>query len=194
MFKRLTLFVIALVVLAAAAAVYVHQTRPDWYSRLLYPMKYSELITKSAGQNQLDPALVAAVIYEESSFEETISSDAGAVGLMQLMPSTATWIAAKTDGVDFRVSDLKDPSINIAYGCWYLRYLTDRYGSSELALAAYNGGTENLDKWLAEAQAQGRTFSSTTDIPWPETREFVVSVDETRDIYASAYAAELKTQ
>jgi len=182
---------ITLLIMAAGAAVYIHQTKPDWYSRLLYPMKFSELINKSAGQNRLDPALVAAVIFEESSFEETISSDAGAVGLMQLMPSTATWIAAKTDGVDFRVSDLRDPSINIAYGCWYLRYLTDRYGSSELALAAYNGGTENLDKWLAEAQSQGREFSSATDIPWPETREFVVSVDQTRDIYASAYAEEL---
>jgi len=192
--KRLALFVLALVVLAAAAAVAIHQTRPDWYSRLLYPMKHADLITGSAGQNQLDPALVAAVIYEESSFEETISSEAGAVGLMQLMPSTATWIAAKTGGVDFRVSDLKDPSVNIAYGCWYLRYLTDRYGSTELALAAYNGGTENLDKWLADASSQGRQFSSATDIPWPETREFVVSVDKTRDIYARAYAAELKTQ
>ncbi|MBI5870344.1 MAG: lytic transglycosylase domain-containing protein [Actinobacteria bacterium] len=157
-------------------------------------MKHADLITRSAGQNQLDPALVAAVIYEESSFEDTISSEAGAIGLMQLMPSTATWIAGKTGGVDFRVADLKDPSVNIAYGCWYLRYLIDRYGSSELALAAYNGGTENLDQWLAEARTQGRQFSSATDIPWPETREFVTSVEKTRDIYASAYAAELNTQ
>ncbi|MHB9111894.1 MAG: lytic transglycosylase domain-containing protein [Thermoleophilia bacterium] len=194
MFKRLILFVLALLVLAVVAAAAIHQTRPDWYSRWLYPMKHADLITRSAGQNQLDPALVAAVIYEESSFDEAISSDAGAVGLMQLMPSTATWIAANTGGVDFRVADLKDPSVNIAYGCWYLRYLTDRYGSYELALAAYNGGTENLDKWLAEAQAQGREFSSAVDIPWPETREFIINVDETRDIYASAYAAELSAQ
>lgn len=194
MFKRLVLFLLILVVLAAGAAVAIHQTKPDWYSRLLYPMKHADLISRSAGQNQLDPALVAAVIYEESSFEETISSDAGAVGLMQLMPSTAVWIAAKTGGADFLVTDLKDPSVNIAYGCWYLRYLIDRYGSSELALAAYNGGTENLDKWLADARAQGRDFSSAVDIPWPETREFVTSVDETREIYASAYAAELSAQ
>jgi len=191
LFKRLVLFLLVLVALAAGAAAAIHQTKPDWYSRLLYPMKHADLISRSADQNQLDPALVAAVIYEESSFEETISSDAGAVGLMQLMPSTAVWIAAKTGGADFLVTDLKDPSVNIAYGCWYLRYLTDRYGSSELALAAYNGGTENLDKWLADAQAQGRPFSSAVDIPWPETREFVTSVDKTRDIYASAYAAEL---
>jgi soluble lytic murein transglycosylase len=194
LFRRLILFILIVLALAAVAAVAVHQTRPDWYSRWLYPLKNADLISRSANQNQLDPALVAAVIYEESSFDETISSDAGAVGLMQLMPSTATWIASKTGGVDFRVSDLKDPAVNIAYGCWYLRYLTDRYGSYELALAAYNGGTENLDKWLAEAQARGREFSSAVDIPWPETREFVISVDKTRDIYASAYASELSTQ
>lgn len=154
-------------------------------------MKHAELITRSAGQNGLEPALVAAVIYEESSFDDAIISDAGAVGLMQLMPATATWIAVKTGGVDFQVSDLKDPSVNIAYGCWYLRYLADRYGSTEIALAAYNGGTENVDRWLAEAGAQGRDFSSAIDIPWPETREFVTSVDETREIYAGAYASEL---
>lgn len=183
-----------LVILAAAAGVAIHETRPDWYARWLYPMNHADLISRSASQNQLDPALVAAVIYEESSFEPAISSDAGAVGLMQLMPSTATWIAAKTGGVDFQVSDLRDPSVNIAYGCWYLRYLIDRYGSSELALAAYNGGTENLDRWLAEASAEGREFSSAVDIPWAETREFVTSVDDTREIYASAYANELSTQ
>src|SRR5680860_242697 len=161
MLKRFLLIVIVFAVIVAAAGVAIHKTRPQWYVRWLYPIKHVDMISRSASQNGLDPALVAAVIYEESSFEEAISSNAGAVGLMQLMPSTATWIASKTGGVDFLVADLKDPAINIAYGCWYLRYLTERYGSLDLALAAYNGGTENVDKWLADASAQGRDFSST---------------------------------
>lgn len=193
MLKRLFLISLAVVLIAAAAGVTIHETRPHWYVRWLYPLKHDDLITRSASQNGLDPALVASVIYEESRFDEDISSNAGAVGLMQLMPTTATWIATKTGGVDFLIADLKDPSVNIAYGCWYLRYLIDRYGSAEIALAAYNGGTENVDKWLAEASAKGREFSSAIDIPWPETREFVISVEETRDIYAGAYASELSS-
>ena len=178
-------------VLFAAAAVAVQLTMPGWYARWWYPLDHADLITRSASQNNLDPALVAAVIFEESGFEDGSRSDAGAIGLMQLMPSTATWIAAKTGGADFMISDLKDPSVNIAYGCWYLRYLMDRYGSADVALAAYNGGTENVDKWLADAKKENRPFSSVVDIPWRETRDYVARVDHTRDVYTSAYSSEL---
>ncbi|MHB1324895.1 MAG: lytic transglycosylase domain-containing protein [Thermoleophilia bacterium] len=189
--KRAVIFLVILTVLLAAAAAAVHITMPDLYARWLYPLDHSDLITRSADQNQLDPALVAAIIFEESGFEDGIRSDAGAVGLMQLMPSTAVWIAGKTGGKDFTAADLRQPAINIAYGCWYLRYLIDRYGSSDLALAAYNGGTENTDQWLADARSKGRDFNSDLDVPWHETREYISRVDKTRDIYQRAYKAEL---
>lgn len=189
--KRAVIFLVILAVILAAAAAAVHITKPNLYARWLYPLDHSDLITRSAAQNRLDPALVAAIIFEESGFEDGIRSDAGAVGLMQLMPSTATWIAGKTGGADFTVADLGDPAINIAYGSWYLRYLIDRYGSPDLALAAYNGGTENTDKWLADARSEGRVFNSEQDVPWTETREYISSVDKTRDIYQRAYKAEL---
>jgi soluble lytic murein transglycosylase len=189
--RAVIILVILAVLLAAAAAAAVYITKPDLYARWLYPLDHSDLITRSAAQNSLDPALVAAIIFEESGFEDGIRSDAGAVGLMQLMPSTAVWIAGKTGGADFTVADLGEPSINIAYGCWYLRYLIDRYGSSDLALAAYNGGTENTDQWLADARSEGRDFNSDLDVPWTETREYISRVDKTRDIYQRAYKAEL---
>jgi len=191
--KRLILVFIALLLLAAVTAgiAITHKAMPGWYARWWYPLEHADLISRSAEQNQLDPALVAAVIYEESGFRDGSKSNAGAVGLMQLMPSTANWIALKTGGVDFTVADLQDPAVNIAYGCWYLRYLIDRYENSEVALAAYNGGTENVDRWLADARSEQREFSSVVDIPWQETRDYVARVDRTRDIYARAYSSEL---
>lgn len=164
---------------------------PGWYARWWYPLDHADLISHSARQNQLNPALVAAVIFHESGFVDASHSEAGAVGLMQLMPSTAIWIAAKTGGVDFKITDLSDPSVNIAYGCWYLHYLIDRYGSSEVALAAYNGGTENVDKWLADARREGREFNSLVDIPWRETKDYVSRVESTKAIYQRTYTEEL---
>jgi len=189
--KRLFLAITLVVVIAAIAATITHITMPGWYARQWYPLDHADYIDRSSSQNQLDPALVAAVIFEESGFEDGSRSKAGAVGLMQLMPTTAIWIATKTGGADFRVTDLTDPGVNIAYGCWYLRYLIDRYGSSELALAAYNGGSENVDRWLADASNENREFSSVTDIPWQETRDYVARVDQTRNIYQRAYSSEL---
>lgn len=193
MLKKIILALVILTVLAVAGVVAVQMTMPGWYARIWYPLDHADLINRSASQNHLDPALVAAVIFEESGFEDGSRSTAGAVGLMQLMPATATWIAAKTDGAGFVIADLKNPDINIAYGCWYLGYLMERYGNAEVALAAYNGGTENVDRWLADAKKENRPFSSVTDIPWQETREYVARVDHTREVYVDAYSSELGT-
>ena len=175
----------------ASAFVVVHLAMPGWYARWLYPLDHAEIISKNAAAYHLDPALVAAVIYEESSFDDQSVSQEGAIGLMQLLPSTAIWISTKNENADFNPKSLKDPAVNIFYGCWYLRYLLDRYGNMELALAAYNGGTENVDRWIASAKRSGRDFNSVLDIPWRETRDYVSQVDRTSVIYSSAYASEL---
>lgn len=190
--KLIAASLLLLVILAAAFTI-VHLSQPGWYVRYWYPLEYEEVIVKSSSGNGLDPALVAAVIYEESGFDPASRSNAGAMGLMQLMPETAEWIAGKTGGTDFAVDDLDDPAINIAYGTWYLAYLMDRYGGSEvLALAAYNGGAENVDRWYASAQTAGRPFDSLLDIPYEETRMFVADVLEGRDAYNKAYDVELR--
>jgi soluble lytic murein transglycosylase len=135
-----------------------------------------------ASQERLDPALLAAVIEAESKFNANAHSDAGAVGLMQLTPTTAKGIAQATDGTRFRVSDLLNPDINIRYGAWYLRHLLDRYNQNErLALAAYNAGEENVDRWQ----------KAHVGIQFDETKDYVARVEHLKGIYRRAYAKQL---
>jgi peptidoglycan lytic transglycosylase len=129
----------------------------------------------------LNPALLAAVIEQESKFDANARSSAGAVGLMQLQPATAKGIAKYTGGSKFVLSDLDDPEINIRYGAWYLHHLMKKYGSEQLALAAYNAGQQNVDQW--RAAGEGIQFS--------ETRAYVDRVERLKDVYRRAYASEL---
>jgi soluble lytic murein transglycosylase len=165
-----------LAALGIGGAVYVHQTQPVWYTRLVYPLEYERIVEGHARNYGLDPALLAAVIYQESKFEADARSASGAIGLMQLMPATAKGIALRTGGRRFRVGDLYDPEINVRYGSWYLRHLLDKYGSVEEALAAYNGGQGNVDR----------------GVRYPETLDYVDHVLELREIYRRAYGSELR--
>jgi soluble lytic murein transglycosylase len=110
---------------------------------------------------------------------------------MQLLPSTARFIAQRSGGTRFTTADLSTPEINIAYGSWYLRYLLDRYDGDEvLALAAYNGGATNVDRWLADARSRGERLG-VEDIPFAETRAYVQRVLDARREYAQTYPREL---
>lgn len=154
------------------------------------PLTHADVIRAQAQDKHLDPSLIAGVIYAESKFNDSTSS-AGALGMMQLLPSTADFIAQRSGGTRFTTADLATPAINIAYGSWYLRYLLDRYGGDEvLALAAYNGGMGNVDRWVAEAGAQGHRLR-VSDIPFPETRAYVQRVLDARQRYRRTYAGEL---
>jgi soluble lytic murein transglycosylase len=154
------------------------------------PLRHQDTIREQAHEKQLDPSLIAGVIYAESKFSDATSS-AGALGLMQLLPSTAHFIADRSGGTAFTTEDLSTPEINIAYGSWYLRYLLDRYDGDEvLALAAYNGGMGNVDRWVAEARARGEALDA-ADIPFPETRAYVGRVLDARRDYRRTYADEL---
>jgi soluble lytic murein transglycosylase len=165
---------VLLVLLATAAGAfgYVHSTMPGWYARLWYPLRYEAIIEGHARNYELDPALLAAVIYRESRFDAAAKSKAGAIGLMQLTPETARGIALRTGGTRFEVADLYDPELNVRYGSWYLRHLLDAYGGDlRRALAAYNGGQGNVSRGVL----------------FPETREYVDRVLATRDLYRKAY-------
>jgi len=176
-------FVIGLVALGALAAsvAFFEETKPSWYARLRYPLEYEHIVRGHAEQYDLDPALLAAVIYRESKYDPDARSPEGAIGLMQLLPNTAVGIATLTEGHRFEVDDLYDPEINVRYGSFYLRRLLRKYGDERLALAAYNAGQANVDEWRAEGG----------EIQFPETREYVEDVLEAREIYARAYADEL---
>ena len=157
---------------------------------LTLPLRHEDIIKQQAADKKLDPALLAAMIYQESKFQDRTSS-AGAKGLMQILPSTAQFIAHKSGGTAFELRDLGTPQINISYGSWYLRYLIDRYGGNEtLAVAAYNAGLTNVDKWVRRAGGD-QHFDPAHDIPFPETRGYVHSVMEHRKLYRDKYASEL---
>jgi peptidoglycan lytic transglycosylase len=154
------------------------------------PLAHEGAIRKQAQEKNLDPSLIAGVIYAESKFNDSTSA-AGALGLMQLLPSTAHFIAGRSGGTAFTTEDLSTPEINIAYGSWYLRYLLDRYGGDEVsALAAYNGGMGNVDRWVAAARARGERLD-VADIPFPETQAYVQRVLDARREYRRTYANEL---
>jgi len=176
--------------LAALAAIAILPGLERTVQEIALPLRHEDVIRQQAADKDLDPALVAAVIYAESRFRDQ-TSPAGARGLMQITPRTADYIARKSGGVRFEQGDLASPQINIAYGTWYLRYLLDRYGGSEvLALSAYNGGEGNVDRWIAEA-GRGDGGFAIEQIRFPETREYVRRVLEARGQYRRQYAREL---
>jgi soluble lytic murein transglycosylase len=167
----------------AGVAAWVVEAEPAWYLRARYPLEYEHIVRGHARNYDLDPALLAAVIYAESRFDPEVESPAGAVGLMQLLPETAKGIALRTGGTRFVVSDLRDPEINVRYGSWYLSHLRDRYqGDMRLALAAYHAGQGNVDEWLGDGA--GIVFS--------ETQDYVDEVERVRQVYAKAYRDELR--
>jgi peptidoglycan lytic transglycosylase len=148
------------------------------------PLQHDDIIRQQAADKQLDPAMVAAVIYSESRFRDQ-ESHAGALGLMQITPQTAHLIERLSGGTSFVTSDLSDPQINISYGAYYLRYLLDRYDGNEVAaLAAYNAGTGNVDKW-------GGADLQESDIRFPETRAYVGEVLDKQQDYRDQYANDL---
>ena len=164
----------------------------DVVDRARYPLRYDTIVRSHARNYRLDPALLAAVIDVESHFQPHIRSKAGAVGLMQLLPETAKGIATRTGGDRFEVSDLDTPEINVRYGAWYLRHLIDRYASRgdalDLALAAYNAGSANVDAWVAATPAGDAVV-----IPdaFAETRAYVHRVRAYEAVYRRVYAREL---
>ena len=178
--RDLAVILLATVGLVAEGA-WVVTTEPDWYQRARYPLRYETIVRAHARNYDLPPALLAAVIYTESKFDADARSDAGAVGLMQLLPDTARGIATRTGGDGFVESDLLDPEINVRYGSWYLRHLLDRYHDVPTALAAYHAGQGNVDDWLRDGGG----------IRFPETRHYVEKVLDARQVYADVYADEL---
>ncbi|HEV7529834.1 MAG TPA: lytic transglycosylase domain-containing protein [Solirubrobacteraceae bacterium] len=181
----LTALAVAALIVALIASEVNHAV-----SKLGLPLTNADVIRKQAAAKRLDPALIAAVIYAESKFAPRASS-AGAQGLMQILPETAYYIAHLSGGSQFTASDLATPSINVAYGSYYLRYLLDHYENNEmLAVAAYNGGLANVDRWVARARANGGDLTVSA-IPFSETRAYVQRVLGAQREYRATYRREL---
>jgi soluble lytic murein transglycosylase len=189
--RRLSALLVA-AVLGGGVAAFVTGVGPlgDAVREFTLPLRHDDIIRQQASDKALDPALIAAVIYEESRFRDQ-TSHAGARGLMQITPETADFIARRSGGIRFEQSDLATPQINIAYGAWFLRYLIDHYdGNETLAIAAYNAGQTNVDGWVERAGGP-EGFDAARDVPFPETRAYVENVEERRGEYRDHYADDL---
>jgi len=166
---------------AVGAFLYLQRTEPAWWARLWFPLRYDAIVRGHAANYHLNAALLAAVIEQESKFNTNARSSTGALGLMQLEPLTARGIAIHTGGSKFVISDLYKPEINVRYGAWYLRHLLDKYHDERTALAAYNAGQENVDRWRAAHEG----------VQFPETRAYVDRVEWLKKIYRRAYGSRL---
>ena len=182
--RRAATILLGVVGLVTVAAIALRPIVDDALKEITLPLRHEDVIRQQARDKNLDPALVAAVIYRESKFRD-VTSDAGAKGLMQILPGTAEFIAHRSGGTEFEVRDLADPQINISYGSWYLRYLLDRYdGNVVAAVAAYNAGHERVDDW-------GGKELTLDDIRFAETEVYTRDVLDKRGEYADKYRSEL---
>jgi len=155
---------------------------------LAYPLAWWDIVLRWSGSYGVDPYLVLAVMREESGFSPTAVSSSDARGLMQLLPSTARWIAEDMLRIPFREADLFRPETNIQLGAWYLAYLLRQFGGDTArAVAAYNGGQGNLRRWTAGGVATPGDLPAT--LRFTETREYLAKVLNSWLIYRWLYGS-----
>ncbi|NLX71221.1 MAG: lytic transglycosylase domain-containing protein [Clostridiales bacterium] len=177
------LFIFVLVLFLLICLVFFGST---WYLKKMYPLRYKEIVLRYSSVYELDPYLVFAVIWVESKFDKMATSRKDARGLMQIVPSTGSWAAEKLGIEGYDDDSLYNPDINIQIGCWYINNLQKQFGDMNLALAAYNGGSGNVRKWLKDTRysKDGKTLD---DIPFNETKNFVNKVWRAYNRYKQLY-------
>ena len=148
-------------------------------------MKNLDMIEKYAAQYEVDDYLVASIINVESHFNSEVISSKGAIGLMQLLPSTADWVAGKFK-MEFNQQDLLRPETNIQIGTYFLSYLINYFGDVDLAICAYNAGQGNVKKWLTNKQYSVDGVSL-KEIPFSETKNYLKKVKQNIEIYKNKF-------
>lgn len=179
--------------LTVLVAIYFLISVPAVQKKFLYPFPYRATLENYSARWQVDKFLAVAVMKVESNFSECACSQSGAVGLMQIMPETAAWIAYQLGEKPEEIADdlkhLRNPDTNIRYGTWYLAELEAEFkGNDVLALAAYNAGRGNVHEWM-EKNHWGEDFSDVDKIPYAETRDYVKRVLLCRERYAKLYGS-----
>jgi soluble lytic murein transglycosylase len=188
-FRNFVLSILVLALLAGAVLYFVGTCFDDTkvkFEKLNYPQKYTDYVEKAAQDYSLDPALIYAVIRTESNFDPTAQSEAGAYGIMQVMPSSFEWLMEKRDTVgEYTAEDLFDPEVCIDYGSYLLKFFYDYYGTEQCAVAAYNAGFVVSD-WLEDSaySSDGKTLN---EIPYPETSSYVSKVETAKQKYIELY-------
>ncbi|HEX9058633.1 MAG TPA: lytic transglycosylase domain-containing protein [Clostridia bacterium] len=163
----------------------------DNSGKVMYPLRYRENVAKYSARYNIDPYLVFAIIKAESNFNPKAVSRKSAKGLMQITDKTGAWGAEKTKIEKFDTDDLYDPEININIGCWYLSNLMKEFnGNIDLVIAAYNGGSGNVNEWIRNSVNNG-DGNMLPKIPFKETREFQKKVKKFYYIYRQLYENEI---
>ncbi len=169
------------IIIASVIIGFSFSKMEDYITEKLHPIKYTEYVEKYSKEYGVPREVILAVIKCESSFTADAVSYRGAVGLMQIMPSTYEWLCTKT-GDEPNTSLLYDPDINIKYGTYYLSYLYSKFGIWETAYAAYNAGDNRVKGWLSDERygQDGRLI----DIPIEETKNYVKKVSDNAKTYS----------
>ena len=185
--KRKRYFVVFIIILCIVAILFGVFRIQDMVLKMIYPQKYAELVNQYAEENDLDPLLVFAIIKAESNFDEDVVSNSGAVGLMQLMESTAQEMADDL-AIEIPTKEaLFDPELNIQIGTYYFAYLLGICeGNIYLALTAYNAGIGNVNTWIEEGIIR-EDGSDIENIPYKETNNYVRKIVRDYRIYQDLY-------
>lgn len=179
--RNIVIFILVLILITVGVVFFM-----VYKGSAFYTVTYGKEIAEYAEKYGLDPYLVAGIVKTESDFVEDAVADDGGRGLMQLMPDTAKWCAAQLN-VDYNASKMLEKEYNLNLGCYYLSYLIQKYQNEALAVAAYNTGYGNVDKWLEEGTITWER-DSMKNIPFPITREYVKKVLHRRDVFSVFYS------
>lgn len=161
----------------------------DTINQLIYPKKYSEYVEKYSKEFNLDENLVYSVIKAESKFKQDAVSHKGAKGLMQISDITRDWAIEE---LELGEIDIFDPEVNIRVGCWYISKLYKEFGNLDLVIAAYNGGSGNVKKWLHNND-YSKDGEKLHNIPFKETSNYVEKVNKNYKNYNKIYSKEGKS-
>ena len=160
---------------------------PLYIQRLYYPLHFDSVIVAEAQRRDLDPALVMALIRQESLFELTAESYVGAQGLMQVMPTTGEEIAAQSDLGSYGADQLWQPYVNIQFGSWYLKEQLNKFNGNQFAaLAAYNAGPDRVAEWI---QVSDDLDVFVEAVPFFESRTYIRRIYENLAAYRRVYGA-----
>lgn len=183
MMKKYIIGIKSIFILLAAAMLILFSLHP--VMKIFYPLRYAEIIYNMSEKYGIDKFILMGLIKAESNYIHDAHSSV-AYGLMQVTENTARDIAKQMD-MDITASDLDDPDLNMEIGCYYLRFLYNYYGNIDVALAAYNGGMGNVNKWLKD-DMYSRDGEILHDIPFPETKQYVENVNRYAKIYGKLYS------
>ena len=187
-----TLIIVIIIGIAIAAGFCVDAIW-SMLERNAHPKDYSDIVEKYAMEYNIPPEVIFAIIKTESSFDPNAKSNAGAMGLMQMMPSTFEWLTGEEHlNEDLLTLKLFDPEVSIRYGTYYISYLRNRFFSNgevdwNVIFAAYNGGEGNVAKWLSDPECTDEN-GRLVNIPFPETRSYVSKVNKAINTYKELYS------